>query len=244
MLIYNYLICFFLFLCKQMNRVSAYYNNLYVSNAIIRNISNATKYFYYSFTFQRTEPPMPWVCNCSIQKSKSYLLVERYTSVEQNYIASIIGPYIESFHKASSNQIELNNLDKLNSNTSLTITKLMNDEVCYYVSRNPTYETIEKSSAKFISIEYCHPTMQESVEIILDKEWFYAGNELFTPTFVLRALEHQSQKYYFDFNYKIKILDDSITLFEFGSESYVLLTPNGYEICDLDTEPIEIKDNL
>jgi hypothetical protein len=88
--------------------------------------------------------------------------------------------------------------------------------------------TYKKSSAKFISIEYTHPDMTEAIELKLDDRYYVNGNELFSPTFVLRLLEYQSISYFFDNRYKIRILDSECSMFDFGFETHLLLTEHGY----------------
>jgi hypothetical protein len=90
----------------------------------------------------------------------------------------------------------------------------------------------KKSSAKFISIEYTHPDMTHSIELKLEDGYYVDGNELFTPAFVLRVLEYQSDSYFFDNRYKIRILDSECSIIDFGFETHLLLKDDGYLIID------------
>jgi hypothetical protein len=77
--------------------------------------------------------------------------------------------------------------------------------------------------------------MAESIEIKMSPEWFIINNELFTPTFVLRMLEYQSQSYLYDNEYKIRIMDSECNIIEFGAEQYLFITKENYEIRDMNT---------
>jgi len=87
----------------------------------------------------------------------------------------------------------------------------------------------KESPHKFVSIEYTHDEMEEAIELEIDSGWWIIGNELFTPTFVLRALEYQSKSFIFDEYYKIKIMDENFKIMEFGADTYVELTETGYK---------------
>ena len=118
----------------------------------------------------------------------------------------------------------------------------------YVVRRNdePLNEIIEeKSTVKFLSIEYIHPELVEAIEIKLDESWFIVGNQLFTPSFVLRCLEYQSRGYIFDSGYTIRIMDSNCETIEFGADTYIEITPTGYEwkkcfsLKEMDEEPYD-----
>lgn len=119
----------------------------------------------------------------------------------------------------------------------VVIKGIYKDEFIYLVHRGPflnNEKPIKPSSWKrveypFLSVQYTHPKMNESIELKIDKGFFREGNELFTPAFVLRALEYQSTSYCFDQYYKIKIMDISYNIIELDSNMYVVITENGYE---------------
>ena len=124
---------------------------------------------------------------------------------------------------------------KINQFNPMVIMKNENNEgEPLYISRRGNVEitdlSLEKSSIRFLSIEYIHPEMDESIELQLDKSWFIVGNELFTSTFILRTLNYQSSYYVFDEKYKIKIMDGNCNIFCFGEDTYMKITKNGYEI--------------
>jgi hypothetical protein len=87
----------------------------------------------------------------------------------------------------------------------------------------------KKVASPFLSVEYTHPEMNEAIELKMDAGFFREGNELFTPAFVLRALEYQSSFYYFDENYKVRIMDTCCNIIELDSNKYIVITDKGYE---------------
>lgn len=119
----------------------------------------------------------------------------------------------------------------------VVIKGIYQDEVVYLVNRGPflnTKKSIEPSSWKrvappFLSVEYIHPEMNESIELKINAGFFREGNELFTPAFVLRALEYQPSLYYFDEYYKVRLMDTFCNIIELDSNMYVVITENGYE---------------
>lgn len=105
-----------------------------------------------------------------------------------------------------------------------------------YIIRNISNSTQSKSrcfdtklsKTRFISILYSHPKLKNPVYIELPKGMYLVGNELLSPAFVLRYLEHQSMPYVFDMNYTLNIIDNHIQQFNLNSSQYVLLTERGY----------------
>lgn len=88
----------------------------------------------------------------------------------------------------------------------------------------------KKVASPFISVEYTHPEMGEAIELKMTAGFYREGNELFTPAFVLRMLEYQHTAYFFDEDYKIRVMDTDCNIVELGSNSYVVITENGYEL--------------
>lgn len=88
----------------------------------------------------------------------------------------------------------------------------------------------EPSFARFLSVEYSHPEMTSPIILEIDNGFWVEGNHLFSAAFVQRCLEYQNKPYYFDMNYKLKIMDDNINMFEMTSESYIVVDKHGYNV--------------
>ena len=87
-----------------------------------------------------------------------------------------------------------------------------------------------KSNVEFMFIEYVHPNMRNAIEIVVPEGMWMVGNELLTPTFILRSLQHQSEYFYFDLRYKIHMIDHEVQDIILSSEQYIVLGENGYTI--------------
>jgi hypothetical protein len=91
-------------------------------------------------------------------------------------------------------------------------------------------ENLLTSKAKFMSIEYTHPLMSESIPLEIPGEMFIVKNEILSPGFVLRALKHQKISYVFDMDYSIKVLDGMMNMFEMKSTDHIVFTDTGYYV--------------
>ena len=89
----------------------------------------------------------------------------------------------------------------------------------------------------FLSIDYQHPNMKNTISLNLDKRYLIAGNELFSPCFVLKCLNYQKEPYVFDNDYKLIFLDSDINTTTLSSNQYVRLTNTKYEVVKV----IELK---
>jgi hypothetical protein len=98
--------------------------------------------------------------------------------------------------------------------------------------RPPILVPFIPSKARFLSIEYTHPSMKAPIYMELDKRFLYVNNEVLSATFVKRWLEYQGQPYVFDKNYTLTVLDNSITMFTLTSTSYMVLEERGFHIVD------------
>jgi hypothetical protein len=127
---------------------------------------------------------------------------------------------------------------------TLELLMLMKTEE-FYLSRivkTPLQEDDKKimfslapSSARFLSVEYCHPKMEKSIMLNLDRGFYLEGNHLFSAAFVCRMLKYQNsvKDYYFDTNYTLKLMDNDISMLELSGEQYVALKKEGYKIVNI-----------
>lgn len=97
----------------------------------------------------------------------------------------------------------------------------------------PKFISFELSTVRFLSIEIFLPKSNTSYVVELDKRHFSIGNELFSPAFVKRLLEYQHNKFDFDFEYVIKIMDNNINSIELKNDKYILIENDKYSIMDL-----------
>jgi len=70
----------------------------------------------------------------------------------------------------------------------------------------------------------------DAIFIDLDKQYYYSKNEILSPLFIKRYLEHQSSNYYFDMNYKLEIIDNNVESVVLTSKQYILLEESKYSV--------------
>lgn len=103
----------------------------------------------------------------------------------------------------------------------------------YFTGHKPLVvdvNTNTKSEVEFIYVEYRHPKMSTPIELKIPSGMYMIGNELFTPAFVLRQLQHQGEYYCFDMDYTLKIIDSSVVEVTLESNQYIVIKPEEYSI--------------
>lgn len=90
----------------------------------------------------------------------------------------------------------------------------------------------EPCTFKFLSISYNHDSMDEPIHINLDKSSYMEGNEILSPAFILRCLKYQPEKFVFDLNYSVDVMDHNISMFSLKSHQFVRLNKMGYSIIE------------
>lgn len=90
------------------------------------------------------------------------------------------------------------------------------------------------SDVRFLCIQYLHPQMKGSpIELTIPPGMMMVGNQLLTPAFVLRLLEHTVGTHYgfiFDLNYTLSVMDSHIRMFNLCSTEFVVLDETTYTI--------------
>ena len=86
-------------------------------------------------------------------------------------------------------------------------------------------EVVEMDTT-LLYVEYSHPKMMVPVSVPFTNHMLQPYNELFTPTFVLRQLQTQTEYYFFDMDYTLIILDSNLNRMYLNSKQYILWQPN------------------
>lgn len=217
---------FFLGFCNVYNITKEKWNELYNYNPTVKRCIDIIQYniekTYSFFTLKRMEPIEDiWSCNCWL-----------FYSIHENELIKYGEQYF--FTKET---LDNNSPDSLVILPLIIIKNKHEGGIRYIVKMVDTNEpqsNFVNSKARFLSIEYSHPSMKYIIVLTLSREWFISGNELFTPTFILRLLEYQEIDFIFDENYSIKIMDLNCNIFDINSQSYILLTAENYEIKHFD----------
>jgi hypothetical protein len=88
----------------------------------------------------------------------------------------------------------------------------------------------EKSSVRFIYVEYSHPDMNYVIELDLPDTMYFNKNEILSSSFVMRMLEKQTTQYIFDEKYKLTLLDNSMNSCVLNMHNYITLYSDRYTI--------------
>lgn len=90
---------------------------------------------------------------------------------------------------------------------------------------------------KFLMIDYLHPTIEDSKEIVLDKPYFLEGNQILSGAFVGRLLTKEGYTGAFDKTYRIAIIDQYVNTVEWTYMDFIELTGDRQYVLRLN-EPI------
>jgi hypothetical protein len=123
-------------------------------------------------------------------------------------------------------------------NTILSYMILFRDHEKYIsrmVGKTLTPIQRKRSNEGFISIQYTHPDMEESIYIDLTSGYYLCGNELLSATFIKRYLQYQNLPYVFDKQYTLHIIDNKINEFSIGYGKYLRLGVDNYQIVEEET---------
>ena len=101
-------------------------------------------------------------------------------------------------------------------------------------SREDPYNfTLAKSNVIFLGVEYCVESKNIVVPLKLQKGMYIQENELFSPAFVRRMLEYQSEYFEFEMDYILNIIDGEVHNFALNNNQYIVLRENEYEVKEL-----------
>lgn len=248
---------YFLCLCRYFGNAKDFFLNIYATNEIVQLVTDktylTTMNMYCFLIGQKREPSVePWISTVWLEThpdrlTNTFQLSENYTHNFANIItADLFGEsdkaqYANQYFSKVSADFKEENLNPL---VIFKTRKSQEESQIYIVRRGGlTYDNLsfEKSRAKFLSIEYTHPDLSESIELSLDRSWMIDGNELFTPTFILRMLCYQPVMFFFDQEYTVKIMDDNCKILTITMNEYIVLTKEGYEIKSTDESAVLVE---
>jgi hypothetical protein len=234
---------YFMNICRFYGDMKDYLLDIYYANETVRLITDQTHIQFgrlYCFLISQRREPMnlPWISIGWMEDHPDRISIQ-YKETYTNGFANIITA--DMFGSADTARFANLYFSKISKDTTetqlnpivLLKTSMEDGNAGYIVRRGGAdYDNLsfEKSKAKFLSIEYTHPDMEKSIELVLENAWFYTGNELLSDTFVLRALEYQPTLYFFDEDYIIKIMDSNCNIFTLTSDDSIVLTNDGYEV--------------
>ena len=219
----NFTFEFFFCLSRTVNTFKQYWNYLYDNYDCFQETTDTISYLstYTCNTIyrKRTEPfEKYWWSICRINRENKESLEEivlfekPFFVTENDFIIYHFIDFYSCFYNRTNN----------NSSTEQTVELF------------ERWNTImpKKSNIRFLSIQYTHPELKEPIELNLENEWYFIGNELLGKIHILRILEYQFNKsqYIFDERYILKIIDSNINIFEITAEQYIRLGEETYEV--------------
>jgi hypothetical protein len=249
---------FGLFLLNQTSQLRYYLEKYYENDPMVKEyvdkISNTINYYQAFITGKKVEPDNDfWTCHLSIQEIVSsedvnetpeYKLDENYQIVDFDKDFDDLIEFEQKIKESIITTYQyLSNIYDGNSLREHTIIgKTSSYYFVYYINqktqkKNPLI-IFEKSLIKFLSIQYIH-SQCNPIPINIPESMITVGNELFSPSFVLRYLQYQDMPYHFDYEYKIQIIDDNINEVELNSSQYIILGKHRYEVKTISVEESE-----
>ncbi len=221
-------IIFDLFFClsRTVNSFKQCWNYLYDNYECFQETTDTISYLstYTCNTIyqKRTEPfEVYWWSICRITEKETLeeiILFEKpFFVTENDFIIYHFIDFYACFYNRSNNNRSNNNNSNEQSVELFERWNLINPK---------------KSNIRFLSIQYTHPELEEPVELNLENQWYFIGNELLGKIHILRILEYQFSKsqYIFDERYILKIIDSNINIFEITAEQYIRLEQESYEV--------------
>lgn len=237
--LYSALVEFFSNIVNEANK------NVYV-NRCVRSLSGLLDHYNKNINqlVRETEPPFFNVSSIN-DNNKIEDVIYLLSTEDKEKLGTCI---LELFNKS---------IDKLrkNNNTNVTISKYLitikyeYDDILYTQSRiiynnNQSYvyfnlKTIDEHlnsclnlKSKILSIEYSHPDMNNTLEILLDNSYYDYDNEILDSIFINKYLSmtYNKNSYVFDNNYKIILIDGDVNILEFGNDSFIRLGNEGIKL--------------
>ena len=127
---------------------------------------------------------------------------------------------------------ETNTALSTSADTIDTIYLQQNENACISRrTRTPCIKTeIEKSKIRFLYVEFI--LKGNTVSLDIPEEMMQIGNEIFTPAFVYRLLDHSSTnvRFLFDLNYRLILVDEHLNSTTLDSGKYVVLEKDTYRV--------------
>lgn len=76
---------------------------------------------------------------------------------------------------------------------------------------------------RFLTAQYFHPSMKNPIDLTPSVNHYTVGNELFSPSFILRSLHYQKEPFFFDYDYTMEIIDNKLNTVELKCNEYIYI---------------------
>ena len=231
------------------------YVNLYTNNQYFKKstdfITEYVKKIYSKLNYCYVEPSGLWSSIVWINNADGiYQYNDIYTTLPdygENYIRNkydlktninylneaCLKDINKNFHTIYSKSKDVLNDEELN-NPYLLMVKTQSIYLCRLIIKSTYYDIdyskIKKTPNFFLSIKYTHPKMTFDIFFELAEEYYIENNQILSAEFILRYLKHQPEKFVFDDNYVVEILDKNMKFFTLNRLLFIELFEKDYHI--------------
>lgn len=221
-----------LFYGNVVRKIQSWGKQIYDSHPLVSDMVDVTQYSVYFVSsilcHTRVEPMTTfWISTIALDKQKRLTEIYEYDAddIECDFDNQMYA--LHSIISTCSNYTEglilLRDDDQyVCKNVRSKTEKLVRNNICY---------PLQKSSVRFLSIEYCHPYMETSIYIEVPSGLYIVGNEILSPAFVKRWLEYQPESYLFDNTYTLRLIDQNIQESVLTHGEYIILGDTDFSVC-------------
>lgn len=233
----TYKLLLIFWISRQILRFQKFIDHIEKKN-LDMNIIRIIKYIYSFLTKTEFEPKEDYWANYLIElkgDNKSNCIVEYYDKtpfIELN--SDEIQKKCEDLYKESINMVNSHSkllltiknndiyITKQINNTDLMLNEINNNNNFLEQYQNDYNFNMIKTKRFFISVEYYHPMMKNTISININP-YYIVGNDILSCLFVYRYLKYQSEYYIFNNDYKIILMDNNFNTYSIGSLEYLTL---------------------
>jgi len=220
----NFVVSSIWFYCSAETQVCLFLKGIYDDNRLIRGPVDAFC-FLAAIGFKKSETKHQ-------TESENWFRLCKLVEDEDGF--SLLSHTVDLDNADSSIETKISNLvDEIGCSSGMNIFFTMKRGDSYIIRNLEKVNEISatESSVKFINIEYVHPSQEKAIDMKLEQGVYMTGNELLSAAFVLNALQNQSEPYYFDMEYELKVIDSEVKRFTINSNQYVFIdSENSYVV--------------
>ena len=177
-----------------------------------------------------------WIQNLPFFQQNTCKYADILASDSWNYTGFLVSTHSTMPFSAKYDMIHYYDTEEKNPKTVCTssvdtidaLYLLQNQKICVCRKTPFTFAKPEKSQVRFLYIEFVHKG--NTVTLDIPEEMMQVGNEIFTPAFLYRLLDHSSTtfRFLFDLDYRLILVDEYLNTSNLDSSKYILLEKNTY----------------
>lgn len=232
------------------------YRDVYNEHPLVKQVTDEllyyAKYAKSLYFKNRIEPKQsPWISTSlshTNQRTESIDFVEHYYMFDdtERSITITERSIAKKYEEVCDASIPMST-DYESINEILTILHTSGQYLTYFVSEDKQDKQrhirlpATPSKVSFLSVEYMHPDMDQSIPLEIDAGYMITNNVLFSPLFVHRCLVYQTAPFHFDLDYTLRIVDSDINIIDIKSNQHILLNEKDYTLVSGDISDESIR---